>query len=50
MGLMTLISTIKITAAIIIAAKHARGIYPNHGVKNKSARITRIPEKDIIYN
>lgn len=44
-GLMTLISTIKITAAIITAASVAFGIKANNGVKKSKANTTSKPKR-----
>lgn len=43
MGLTTLTSTIKTTAAMIIAASDAFGMYEKYGVKNRSESTTRAP-------
>lgn len=42
-GLMTLTSTIKTTAAIMMAARVDFGMNAKYGVKNRSAKITRRP-------
>lgn len=43
-GLTTLTSTMKTTAAIMIAARLARGIKLKYGVRNNRAKITNTPE------
>ena len=43
-GFTTLTSTMKITAAIMIAAKVARGMKLKYGVRNNRAKITNKPE------
>jgi hypothetical protein len=45
-GLTTLTSTMKMTAAIMIAARVARGIKLKYGVRNSKAKITNIPENE----
>lgn len=43
-GFTTLTSTMKMTAAIMIAAREARGIKLKYGVRNNRAKITSTPE------
>jgi len=47
-GLTTLTSTMKMTAAIMIAARVARGMKLKYGVRNSKAKITSIPENERI--
>lgn len=48
-GLTTLTSTMKMTAAIMIAARAARGMKLKYGVRNSRAKITNTPETQILY-
>lgn len=49
-GFTTLTSTMKMTAAMMIAARVARGMKLKYGVRNSKAKITNTPENKTYIN